>query len=95
MLATLGVDIGMITTEIVDADSSLTENVLRAAVKLGVRHYKLGYFHYDGFGTLDRQRREVKSKLRDLAQLNTSLGISGGFHNHSDDFFSASQWDKS
>jgi sugar phosphate isomerase/epimerase len=90
VLSTLGVTIGMITTEISDVHSPLTERVLRTAVTSGIRYYKLGYFRYGGFGTLDRQRREVKAKLRDLAQLNASLGISGGFHNHSDDFLGAS-----
>ncbi len=88
-----GIRIGMITTEITDAANPLTLRILRTASKLGIRYYKLGYYGYKGFGTLRAQRQEVAAKLKDLAAMNTELGIHGGFHNHCEDSFGASIWD--
>ncbi len=92
-LAKSGVRIGMITTGITDARDPLTPVVLRAAARLGIRYYKLGYFSYEGFGTLKRQRTQVAERMKALAALNREIGIHGGFHNHSANFFGASLWD--
>ncbi|MBA3710151.1 MAG: sugar phosphate isomerase/epimerase, partial [Planctomycetes bacterium] len=46
-------------------------------------------FMYRGFGTIAAQRREVAARLRDIAAMNRALGMHGGFHNHSDDYFGA------
>ncbi|HEY3322914.1 MAG TPA: TIM barrel protein [Planctomycetota bacterium] len=88
-----GVSIGMITTNITDAADALTPPILKTAAKLGIKHYKLGYYPYKGFGTLEKQRAEVRARMRDLAALNRDVGIHGGFHNHSADCFGASLWD--
>lgn len=89
----VGCRIGMITTEITDPDAPLTRRILEAAARLGIRYYKLGYWGYQGFGTLRRQRDEVAARIKALAAMNQSLGLVGGFHNHSDTFFGASLWD--
>ncbi len=84
-----GVRIAMITTAITDANDAQTESLLRTAAQSGVSHYKLGYFSYEGFGTLRKQRQEVAARLADLAILNKEIGIKGGYHNHSHNFFGA------
>lgn len=88
-----GVKVGMITTEITDAGDARTLPILKTAAGLGIRFYKLGYFRYKGFGTLKAQREEVAARLRKLAALNREVGIHGGFHNHSADFFGAALGD--
>jgi sugar phosphate isomerase/epimerase len=88
-----GIRIGMITTEITDAANPLAARILQAALRLGITHYKLGYYHYRGFGTLRKQRTEVAARLKDLAAMNLSLGIRGGYHNHCEDSLGASCWD--
>ena len=93
VLAESGVDIGMISTDIQDANDPVNQKVLRTAVKCGIKTYKIGYFKYDGFGTLRKRRDEVKRKLHELADLNRELGIHGGFHNHSGALVGASCWD--
>ena len=62
---------------------------MRAGAALGLGYYKLGYFFYDGFGSLRRQRAEVAARLADLVAMNAEIGIKGGFHNHSHDFVGA------
>jgi L-ribulose-5-phosphate 3-epimerase len=87
-LAKSGVGIGMLTTAIQNVEQG--ETILRTAARLGIRYYKLGYWRYDGFGTLARTRSEVIAQLKPLAALNRELGLTAGFHNHSDNFFGAS-----
>lgn len=88
-LAGEGVQIGMLTTNITDAGVPATRAILETAAELGVSHYKLGYYFYQGFGNLRKQRAQVRAQVRDLAQLNAEIGICGGFHNHSDNFIGA------
>ena len=93
VLAAQGVTIGMITTGITAADEPHAEPILRTAAQLGISHYKLGYYMYEGFGSLRKSRDEARAKLRDLVQLNAQNGIVGGYHNHSDNFLGASPGD--
>lgn len=92
-LASQGVRIGMISTGITDAHDPTSQSVLRTAAKLGISHYKIGYFIYKGFGTLRKARDEARAHIRDLTQLNAELGIVGGYHNHSDTFLGANLGD--
>lgn len=91
-LAQEGVKIGMISTGITQANAQ-AETVLRAAKSLGIGHYKMGYFMYEGFGTLRKSHDEARARVLDLAQLNAQIGIVGGYHNHSDVFIGASLGD--
>jgi sugar phosphate isomerase/epimerase len=93
VLAGEGVSIGMISTGIIDASLAENERVLRVAAGLGIKFFKLGYFSYQGFGSLRRARDEAAMRLRDVAALASEVGIQGGFHNHSDRFLGASLWD--
>lgn len=92
-LLNAGISINMITSNIIDASDKNTQKILKTAASLGIKYYKLGYFMYKGFGTLSTQRDEVKKRVEELSVLNKEIGIHGGFHNHSDDFFGASLWD--
>ncbi|MFH0911757.1 MAG: TIM barrel protein [Planctomycetota bacterium] len=88
-LKKVGVSVAMITTNIILADDPLTRPILETAKKLGIRYYKIGYYHYDGFGRLKAQLAEIKAKLRDIAALSKEIGICGGYHNHSGRFIGA------
>lgn len=93
LLARHGVTVAMMTTNITDATHADTEAILRAGAALGVGYYKLGYFSYGGFGSLRKQRAEIAARFADLAALNAEIGIKGGYHNHSHDFFGAAPAD--
>jgi sugar phosphate isomerase/epimerase len=92
-LLKLGISIGMMTTNIVNASDPSTEKILKTAASLGIKYYKIGYYNYKGFGSLLKQRKEIKKKVGEIAELNGEYGTHGGFHNHSDDFIGASVWD--
>ncbi len=85
-----GVEIGQITTNLTDAHHDDARAVLETAARCGIGFYKLGYFAYQGFGTLRKARDEARDRVRDLAQLSAEIGICGGFHNHSHNFIGAS-----
>jgi sugar phosphate isomerase/epimerase len=88
-----GREVTMITTDIVGVDPS-AERILRTAVKLGIRQYRLGPIRYVANRSLPQQLQEIKAQFRDLAQLNKTLGILGGIQNHSGaDYFAAPVWD--
>jgi sugar phosphate isomerase/epimerase len=92
-LSKLGISIGMMTTNIVDASAPTTAKILKTAASLGIKYYKIGYYNYKGFGTLIKHRKETKKKVEEIAELNGEFGIHGGYHNHSDNFIGASLWD--
>src|SRR5438067_1893499 len=69
-----GSRVGMLTTSITDATDSTTRPILATAAKLGIRHVKLGYWDYAGFGTLAKLRAEVRAKVKDIAAICAELG---------------------
>ena len=88
-----GCRVGMLTTNITDAAEPTTRPILATAAKLGITHAKLGYFDYAGFGTHAKRRAEVRAKVKDIAAMCAELGVTAGFHNHSDAYLGASLWD--
>jgi sugar phosphate isomerase/epimerase len=92
-LAAHSVAIGMISTNITDATHPITEKVIATAAQLQIKHYKLGYWLYNEFGTLRQLRDQARAQLRDLSQLNAQYGLTAGFHNHSDCFLGANLGD--
>ena len=84
----------VLATDIRGADEPFTPKVLRAAVKAGVRLYRLGGFKYKEGVPIPRQLDEFRARLKDLAALNKELGITGLYQNHSGNgYVGASIWD--
>lgn len=78
-----GLNVGIITTDIVTVDTPHTEKVLRTAKALGITRYRTGYYRYDAKVPPQKQLAEIKPKLRELAALSHQIGIRGGLQNHS------------
>jgi len=88
-----GREVSMITTDITGV-SAQAEQILRTAARLGIRKYRLGSLHYAAGRSIPEQLGEFKARIKDLAQLNQSIGIQGGIQNHSGrDYFGAPVWD--
>ena len=77
-----GLDIGWIATDITSADSPHAREVIAVASDCGIRQFKLGYYHYRGFGHLRRQLDEVRRDLESVQRLCHQYGIQGGVHVH-------------
>lgn len=73
----------LLTTAITSPATPHTERVLRTARGLGVQFYRLGARLHAKDVPLERQIREAKAELQDLAALNRDLGIGAIFQNHS------------
>jgi len=89
-LEQIGIEVPMLTTDITSADDDYVEDVFAAAADCGVQWMKLGYWHYQGFGTLERSICEVKSRVIDLEALAKQYGVWIGLHIHSGDIVTAS-----
>ncbi len=84
-----GVTVRMISSSVTDIGAPHARDVLETAAAAGVRWVKLGYWRYEGFGTLRRAMEEAGSRLRDLAAAAKDLGVFLGCHNHSGEFVGA------
>ncbi len=67
-----GVDLTLLTTDIVKVDA-LAEKVLRAASALGVRRYRLGYWHYD-LGSVHELRSPPRRRRNLIAAWGSAPG---------------------
>ncbi|MCA9932499.1 MAG: sugar phosphate isomerase/epimerase [Anaerolineales bacterium] len=88
-LATVGIRIAKLTTNIRDAYHPHTRPILQTARALGITHYQIGSWLYRNFGDLRPLRHEIRARLRDLAALNAELGLCGLIQNHSCEQFGA------
>jgi sugar phosphate isomerase/epimerase len=78
-----GLNVGLITTDIISVDTPHTEKVLRTAKALGITRYRTGYYRYDASVSPQKQLAGIKPKFHDLAALNRQLGVRAGLQNHS------------
>jgi sugar phosphate isomerase/epimerase len=89
-----GLDVSMITTDVIDAETPYTEDLLKAASGLGIRHYRFGGFKWAPNQPLDAQIEGFKPRLAKLAALNQRYGMGAMYHTHSGvDLVGASIWD--
>jgi sugar phosphate isomerase/epimerase len=78
-----GLKLPLLTTAITSVSSPYAEPILRAAKKLGVRYYRLGFLERRSDRTAQQQIAEVRAQLKELAALNKEVGIGALFQNHS------------
>ena len=88
-----GLEVPMITTDIVDAATPFAEDMVATAAGLGIRHYRFGGFKYTG-EPYPRQLAAFRPRLAKLAALNARYGSCAMYHTHSGrDVVGASIWD--
>ena len=92
-LGKYGLSVPMITTAITDASDPLTRRVLATAKKVGVSHYRMGYWDFPNVGDPLQAVRSLKPRVAALASLNREIGIRGGYQNHVGTRVGASLWD--
>jgi L-ribulose-5-phosphate 3-epimerase len=89
-----GLELTMITTDIVDPESPHAEAILKTASSLGVRYYRWDGFRYqDGVG-LPQQLDALRPRVKALEALNRKYNVCAMYHTHSGiGRVGASQWD--
>lgn len=89
-----GLDMTIMTTDVVRADDPHTEDVLRTGAELGVKLYRMGFYRYDPQRGVMDQLNEIAPQIRDLAAMNQELGLTAVYQNHSGaNFVGAPLWD--
>ena len=73
----------LLTTAITSVSSPNAEVILRTAKKLGVQSYRLGFINRQPEASMEKQVREVRAQLKDLAAMNQEIGIGALLQNHS------------
>ena len=93
MLRKSGLTVPLMTTAITDANDPLTRRVLTTAKKLGVTHYRMGYWTFPANIDPLKALRDLKPRAAALAALNREIGIRGGYQNHVGTRVGGSVWD--
>lgn len=87
-------EVSTIATDIRNVRDPLTEKVLRAAAKSGIKLYRLAHLAYDRKRPLAEQVDALRSEFRELLALNKELGLCAAYENHSGlDSVGAAIWD--
>jgi sugar phosphate isomerase/epimerase len=89
-----GLEVPMITTDIVDADTPFAEEIVRTAAGLGIRSYRFGGFKYAADRPYPAQLEALQPRLAKLAELNAKYQSCAMYHTHSGvGLVGASIWD--
>src|SRR5690554_6665189 len=88
-----GLKTKMMVTAIKSIHEPYTKNVLETAAKLGIEHYRLGYYDYNLKDGIESSLSSIRNEFEYLIQLNKELGIQAGYQNHSGKRFGAPVWD--
>jgi len=87
-------EVPMITTDIVDADTPYAGDILSTAVQLGIRYYRWGGLTYKPDIPLQQQLDAMKPRVDKLARLNARYRATAMYHTHSGiNLVGASIWD--
>ncbi len=78
-----GLEVPMVTTDIVDATSPNARTVLKTLANLGIRYYRWGGFKYDLQQPFARQFEDFHRRSAQLASLNSEYKVCALYHTHS------------
>ncbi len=78
-----GLEVPMISTELLTADEPTADPILLTASQLSIPFVKPGYYHYKFVNVLE-ELDQAGRKFRGLVELAEKHGIQVGYHNHTD-----------
>lgn len=89
-----GLEVPMVTTDIVDAESPYVRTVLKTLANLNIRYYRWGGFKYREDQLLTSQFEDFHRRSAGLAALNAEYKVCAMYHTHSGvDLVGAPVWD--
>jgi sugar phosphate isomerase/epimerase len=89
-----GLEVPMVTTDILDDQTPFAEEIVRTAAELGIRHYRFGGFKYTADQPYPAQLDALRPRLAKLAALNGKYQSCAMYHTHSGvGLVGASIWD--
>lgn len=88
-----GVLCKMMVTNITGVDTPYGQKVLETASKLGITHYRMGYYRYGNISDLPSALNSFNQKAKQLSRLNKKLGLIGMYQNHAGQYVGSSIWE--
>lgn len=73
----------LLTTAILEVKSPHAETILRTAKKLGIQHYRIGYWQHKPEVPKNVLVDNIKAQLKDIAAMNREIGVCAIYQNHS------------
>ncbi len=89
----VGLTVPMISTGLTSVKDPAAEPTLATAGKLGIRYYKLGYYHYDDVTHWQSALKTTREDLEGLVAIGRRSGMIAGFHNHAGPYIGGALWD--
>jgi len=86
-----GLEVPMLTTELVRGDDPTAAPILSTAAKLSIPFIKPGYYHYK-FVDVRKELAEAGNQFRGLVKVAEKYGVQVGFHNHAG-YIGGQTWD--
>ena len=83
----------MMVSNVTDPNNDLDRSVLKTASEYGIAYYRMGYLSFVDALSIPERLKKLNKQMHDLAQLNESLKIQGGYQNHSGKRIGAQIWD--
>ena len=89
-----GLEVPMLTTDIVDAETPHAADILGAMAELGIPYYRWGGLRYTAGQPIARQLADMRPRVARLAEWNARFHACAMYHTHSGiDLVGASIWD--
>ena len=88
-----GLNVPMMVTKITAPDEPYAETTLRTAKALGVKVYRMGYLRYNPGLGIEQSIESLKPQMKELADLNRQIGITGAYQNHAGTQIGSTVWD--
>lgn len=88
-----GLAIPMISTSLTSAADPAARPTLDAMKQLGIRYFKLGYYHYHDVAAWETELDAQRNALAGLLDLCRAANVHAGLHNHSGAAIGGALWD--
>jgi sugar phosphate isomerase/epimerase len=88
-----GINPGLMTTNVWDANDVMNQKVLQTASRLGFSHYRTGWLKYPENRTIKESQVNFGQQAAALEKLNKELALVGCYQNHAGNHVGAPIWD--
>ncbi|PKQ45377.1 sugar phosphate isomerase/epimerase family protein [Confluentibacter flavum] len=88
-----GIEIMMISTDIINANEPKAERILKTAAGLGIHHLRTNGLNYQPDLDIPCNIEKIKQDFIGLSEINKKYGVRSDYLNHSGEGFGSSLWD--
>lgn len=88
-----GMTIPMLSTQLTSAENPAARPILSTMGQLGIRYFKLGYYHYHDIAHWEQELEARRKDLAGLLDLCGQHSVHAGYHNHAGAGIGGALWD--